>query len=274
MQNNDYENYLLKKCAKCGVWTKDRYCFDCKPKANAERHAKYDRDKRRAESRAFYNSVYWRKLSAKQRKDFPYCQWKYEDGTICGSTYRLCADHIIPRDQGGPDKQSNLQTLCQPHHNLKTGQETGSFLGRPQVTVVCGPPGSGKTTYVLARAKPLDLIFDLDRLLSALSLCESHVKPEYMLKTAWEARDAMYAFLERSRNIPRAWIIEGAPTPERRMMLRDRFKAEIVVLLPTREQCLERIAKAENRDQSASWASYVDAWYKAYLPCSLDIVIS
>lgn len=270
---DDYENFLLKRCAKCGSWTKDRYCFECKPKANAERHKKYDRDRRRAEEKKFYNSVFWRNLSKVQRTRYPYCQWKYEDGTECRSTHRLCADHIIPRDQGGKDHLSNLQSLCGTHHNIKTGQETGSFLGRPLVTIVCGPPGSGKTSYVLARAKPLDLILDLDRILSALSLCQSHVKPLYLMQAGWQARDAIYAQLEKSKNVPRAWIIEGAPTPERRMMLRDRFNAEVIVLLPTQEQCLARIAKAENRDQSAPWADYVTQWFASYKPCSLDIVI-
>lgn len=33
----------------------------------------------------------------------------------CGSTYRLTADHIKPRRQGGADALYNLRTLCGRH---------------------------------------------------------------------------------------------------------------------------------------------------------------
>lgn len=271
---DNFEDLLLKRCAKCGAWTKDRYCFDCKPTINRARHAKYDLARKEAESRKFYNSRFWRNLAAQQKKLHPQCQWTHEDGTQCRAVDRLAADHIIPRDQGGQDALSNLQSLCFYHHAIKTGQETGGFLGRPLVTVVCGPPGSGKTTYVLTRAKPLDLIIDLDRILGALATTERHLKPDYLLRCAWEARDAIHAYLLKCRDVPRAWIIEGAPTSERRSSLRDRFNAEVIVLLPSREQCLERISRDANRDQTGDWATWVDDWFRKYTASSLDTVVS
>ena len=32
-------------------------------------------------------------------------------------------DHIIPLWKGGPDNEGNLQSLCQPHHDIKTASE-------------------------------------------------------------------------------------------------------------------------------------------------------
>jgi 5-methylcytosine-specific restriction enzyme A len=32
-------------------------------------------------------------------------------------------DHIIPKAQGGLDEESNLQSLCKPHHSAKTARE-------------------------------------------------------------------------------------------------------------------------------------------------------
>jgi hypothetical protein len=270
----DYEDLMLKRCAKCGAWTKTRYCFDCKPTVNRARHAKYDEARKEAESRKFYNSRFWRGLAAQQKRLFPYCQWKHPDGDLCRAVDRLAADHIIPREKGGEDALHNLQSLCFSHHAIKTGQETGGFLGRPLVTVVCGPPGAGKTTYVTSRAKPLDLIIDLDRILGALALSEEHLKPGYLLRCAWEARDAIHAYLLKCRDVPRAWIVEGAPTPERRASLRDRFRADVILLLPTREQCKERVRKDENRDQTGDWDKWIDDWFDKYSPSGLDIVIS
>lgn len=269
------EDYLLKKCAICGTWikTKTRYCVTCKPAANRERHKNYDETKRKLEEKKFYNSKLWKTLSLSQRKRYPYCQWTHEDGTQCKSTYRLAADHKIPREQGGKDHPSNLQTLCQHHHNIKTGRETGSFIGHALTTVVCGPPGSGKTSYVMARIQPYDIVLDLDRINAAISLYPKHTKPDYIMRCSWEMRDALLAHMKKARDIPRIWIIEGAPSDTRRMYLRDSFQAEVIVLMPTPEQCKERIAKSQDRDQSANWGTWIDDWFSKYKPCSLDIVI-
>lgn len=59
------------------------------------------------------------------RRDHHRCQHIRED------TQRKCArranhvDHIIPYSQGGTDEYSNLQSLCDWHHNRKSGSEGG-----------------------------------------------------------------------------------------------------------------------------------------------------
>lgn len=41
---------------------------------------------------------------------------------------KLQVDHIIPLHRGGPDQESNMQTVCIPCHLLKTQQENQRFL--------------------------------------------------------------------------------------------------------------------------------------------------
>lgn len=43
--------------------------------------------------------------------------------------------------------------------------------------IVCGPPGSGKTTYVEAHRKPGDFVFDLDRLADVMFQMPSYPRP-------------------------------------------------------------------------------------------------
>lgn len=38
----------------------------------------------------------------------------------CRSKYRLTADHIVRRSDGGDDALGNLRTLCGPHHSEVT----------------------------------------------------------------------------------------------------------------------------------------------------------
>lgn len=55
----------------------------------------------------------------KRRKDYiqkhPFC-------CRCGKP-TTDVDHIVPRSRGGSDDERNLQPLCKPCHNAKTGRE-------------------------------------------------------------------------------------------------------------------------------------------------------
>jgi hypothetical protein len=46
---------------------------------------------------------------------------KYPECLACGSTKRLCVDHVAPIYRGGTDDESNLQTLCSRCNTLKAG---------------------------------------------------------------------------------------------------------------------------------------------------------
>ena len=66
---------------------------------------------------AFYQSKEWRALVARiKRERGCYCQ-------RCGSTHRVIGDHIVElRDGGAPLDPSNIELLCQEHHNGKTAE--------------------------------------------------------------------------------------------------------------------------------------------------------
>jgi 5-methylcytosine-specific restriction endonuclease McrA len=53
------------------------------------------------------------------------CQHKNSDGHICGSTFQLQIDHIMPIWAGGGSEIENLQVLCGVHNRLKYKKEAG-----------------------------------------------------------------------------------------------------------------------------------------------------
>lgn len=61
----------------------------------------------------------------------PYCVEGDRAGVVCLGA--LHVDHIVPRENGGTDDESNLQTLCASHHSRKTATQDGGF-GRRRVS--------------------------------------------------------------------------------------------------------------------------------------------
>ena len=63
-----------------------------------------------------YNTTRWKRLRLYQLSIEPLCRVCKRSG--------FAADHIVPISQGGdPWSMDNIQTLCERHHNVKTGTE-------------------------------------------------------------------------------------------------------------------------------------------------------
>ncbi|MCB2007567.1 MAG: HNH endonuclease, partial [Rhodoferax sp.] len=111
----------------------------------------------------------------------PLCVHCEAQGRVVLATQR---DHIIPLADGGPDDDTNVQGLCVECHAVKSKAEAArgrnggvraavlpNFLpaSTVPVVVVCGPPGSGKSTYAQDHASPSDLVIDVDVIAARLS---------------------------------------------------------------------------------------------------------
>ena len=127
------------------------------------------------------------------------------------------------------------------------------------LTVVTGPPCSGKTTYVAQRAKPGDVIIDLDQIAHALTTADtpSHQYPDHIRRLAMKARwsimrDAAHMGSHRCN----VWIIDGHPSADN-MDLYKKLKANIVALNASISELLSR---AENCERPAHYRSLILNW--------------
>ena len=69
----------------------------------------------------FYSSPAWRAVRDRYGSLHPNCEECLKDDVIVP---KRVVDHIIPRSLGGDDyAESNLQSLCESHHNKKRVQE-------------------------------------------------------------------------------------------------------------------------------------------------------
>ena len=217
----------------------------------------------------------------------PLCRHCAARGKITAATV---PDHIVPLSQGGTDSDNNIQCLCDDCHLIKTAIEGAANQGaanhpdwlRPSaipLTIVSGPPCSGKTTYVRVNAGRFDNIIDLDSIITRIRPSYRHwhgmLDPE-LFNQAIRARNAMLGSLERSTS-GRAWFIVSAPTKGERLWWRSKLGGEVVLLHPGREICHSRaVARGTPRAIKGvyDWERAAKlAWYPPAKPRSPKVQI-
>jgi len=134
-----------------------------------------------------------------------------------------------------------------------------AVTSRTQVTVVAGPPLSGKNTYVRERWQPGHLIVDVDALHQALSGMASHRHHPTLLPFVFDARDAVIRrLLSGSCDASHAWIITTNTVEAER--LGRSLKGSVVELDTPRDECHRR---ADGDGRPAAWHRYIDEWWDA-----------
>lgn len=130
------------------------------------------------------------------------------------------------------------------------------------VTILAGPPGAGKTTYLQDVSRPGDVVVDVDALYVALTGLPIWDKPQSVLPFVLAARDAVIERLCRSSAARHAWIAttEG---PDRIAQLQAHLGAELVVLNVSAHVCIQRIqSNPARRVAGIQWEELVRRWHE------------
>jgi hypothetical protein len=78
------------------------------------------------------------------------------------------------------------------------------------ITIVSGSPCAGKNTYVRKNKKRGDIVWDFDKIHSALTDESTHNHIEQVRKYIFSMRDTFYNDLENEKDL-RVWIINSSP---------------------------------------------------------------
>lgn len=114
----------------CGELTTDGRCA-----AHKQQQARAS-DARRGTAQQRGYTYRWSQISKRFLERFPICGMRadgarYREHSLCTQQGRLvkaeCTDHILARQFGGTDDQSNLQSLCQKCNVLKSIRLEGGF---------------------------------------------------------------------------------------------------------------------------------------------------
>lgn len=125
--------------------------------------------------------------------------------------------------------------------------------------VIVGPPCSGKSTWVLERAKPEDVVIDFDRLAVALSGPggDSHDHPSAIAAVTRAARTAAIEVAVRHAKTTDVYLIHSSPGAKRMEEYRA-LGAEVVTIDPGRDVVRAR-AKSERPQRMFA---VIDEWYR------------
>jgi AAA domain-containing protein/HNH endonuclease len=243
----------------------------------------------------------WRRLRREHLRMEPLCRTCAGRGRVVLATD---VDHVIPRRQGGRDEHANLQSLCHPCHSAKTAREahpggfgktvatsreqslapyTASQAGRlpplpalapsrVPLTIVCGPPGAGKSTYVREHATPADLVVDLDEIRSELSGQPLYAAGPETLVPAILERNRRLQGLAVGAEAAAAWFVVGAPSRRERDHWRRLRPHRVVMLATSPEECRRRLAADARRGGCRSELERaVDEWWRRFEPDPRDL---
>lgn len=100
----------------CSILTHSRFC---------PQHTRiHDRKRGTAAERGYTGKAWERTRRRVFARDLYKCQ---SCGRLVMGKGEAHCDHIVPKEAGGSDDDTNLQTLCRTCHSRKTATEDGGF---------------------------------------------------------------------------------------------------------------------------------------------------
>jgi len=252
------------------------------------------RDKQRASTqhwRAWYKTARWERLRQEVLlRDLYTCQ---RTGVLCRGKSPAPDSPVVNHKKphlGDPSlfwDIDNLETVTKAVHDSVVQREEKS--GQPKfaslfpkwlkpsaipLTIVCGPPASGKSTYAAQHAGPADLVIDLDVIASQLSGEPLHSWDDRWLHPALLKRNDLLGSLSRPTTYRAAWFIVSEPTAARRDWWHRMLKPKAIIVLETPEaQCLANAAKDADRIQKQTADAIVSWWFRYEPRAGADTIL-
>ncbi len=243
-------------------------------------------DTKRGSSAARGYGARWQKARLAFLAEHPLCMICNRKGISQSATV---VDHLLPwtPENGLQWERLGWSPLCFPHHDVdkqRADRFANTVRGQLRlpsntltrsaiaVTMVCGPAGAGKSTFVYNNKDfTRDLVIDLDDILRQMHGTHGYRRGfdvmrsssgddwDHLLDSALEKRNGILRSLADDRTHERAWFIVAAPHCDDRRKWNLLLRPErIVILWSNLQQCERRIradpARQGHQTMMIEWA--------------------
>jgi len=218
--------------------------------------------------KSFYASEKWinfRQLIISERGlRCEYC------GEYVTRTHELTLHHkeeLTPENVSDVSISLNPENVMLVHHEChnKIHNRWGNAPSK-SVSIVFGSPLSGKKSYVKEHMQRGDIVIDLDRLYSAVSMLPYYDKPSNLLSNVIGIQNYLIDNIKtRLGKWNNAWIIGGYADKYKRERIANDLGAEIIFCDVSKEECMRRLElDEERRYRKDEWIEYINKWFDEY----------
>jgi len=252
-------------CSKHGLTVQGK-CPLCQAEQKSSTR-RYQQDSRRIGARQRGYTRTWQRVRQLKMSETPTCEHCSGRGII---RVAVLVHHIDQNPHN--NDMANLMSLCRQCHDEVHGK--GMAIPNPscKVTLVAGPPGSGKSTWVEAQRKPTDTVIDLDVIKSHLARVPIYQAGDEWIHPALIERNRMLSELPIGSH---AWFIVSAPRATDRKDWQDKLGAHAVVLEVDASICKDRIDNDTRRPDHVKKQHKiaVDRWWRQYVSRREDEIV-
>nr|DAY51544.1 MAG TPA: HNH endonuclease [Caudoviricetes sp.] len=151
-----------------------------------------------------------------------------------------------------------VEIICLDCHN----KEHRRFGHQKHVYIVWGSPLSGKTSAVREMMRAGDIVLDIDRLWSAITMQHEYSKPDNVRFNVFALRDNLMDQIKtRHGQWYDAYVIGGYPDKYDRERLAQTLGAELIYCESTMRECLDRRRESGRPEK---WDQYITDWWATY----------
>lgn len=218
----------------------------------------------------FYNSTRWKdfrlNLIAERGNICERCGKIITDGKKLHAHHKAELTVYNVDDYNVSLNPDMVELICNECHNKEHSRF--GYKSDKTVTIVYGPPLSGKTSYVMKHKGRNDLVVDMDKLFQAVTLLDEYDKPDSLKFNVFAIRDTLIDNIKtRYGRFEHAWIVGGYPITFDRERLARELDADIIFMDVSKEECYKRLQEVSDWRLSVyeEWKNYIDMWFEKNL---------
>jgi hypothetical protein len=160
-----------------------------------------------------------------------------------------------------PDNVQIVHHECHNKIHKRWGKKTDK-----NVYLVFGPPLAGKMDYVREHMQRGDIVINIDRLYSAVSMLPEYDKPDNLFSNVIGIQNVLIDNIKtRHGKWCNAWIVGGYADKYKRERVANETGAEIIYCEIDKEECLNKLKVDEDRQyRIKEWTCYIEKWFEQY----------